>query len=72
MTRRRTHHRRESPELVMLAEINQRLVRIESNIDQVKEIATRNGAISGAVAGTVSGGLVATGIYLIKARLGLG
>ncbi|WP_447876846.1 hypothetical protein [Serratia fonticola] len=72
MTRRRTAHRRASPELAMLSEINQRLVRIESNIDQVKEIATRNGAISGAVAGTVSGSLVATGIYLIKARLGLG
>lgn len=73
MTRRRTDRRKAvSPELAILTEINQRLVRIESSVDVVKTTATRAGALSGAVAGTVSGGLVATGIYLIKTKLGLG
>ncbi|VFS40939.1 Uncharacterised protein [Serratia liquefaciens] len=45
---------------------------MESSLDDVKSSAIRQGAIAGAITGSVSGGLVYTTIMLIKAKLGVG
>ena len=58
-------------ELDLLKQIDTKLDRIETRVDNLQEVATKQGAIAGAVAGGIAGGLVATGITLIKARLGL-
>jgi tetrahydromethanopterin S-methyltransferase subunit G len=74
MVKRATRHRRgpaTTTELALLSEINQRLERIENNIDEVKSVATRQGAIAGGIAGTIGGGVVTTGILFIKAQLGM-
>ena len=57
-------------ELALLKQIDSKLDRIETRVDNLQEVATKNGAIAGAVAGSITGGLVATGIALIKARMG--
>lgn len=58
-------------ELEILADINVKLDRIETNITAIQVEATRRGAMAGAIAGGLSGGIIATAIVLIKARLGL-
>ncbi|AYJ94776.1 MULTISPECIES: hypothetical protein [Enterobacterales] len=75
MGRRASRYRRgpaTSAEMALLSEINQRLARMESSLDDVKSSAIRQGAIAGAITGSVSGGLVYTTIMLIKAKLGVG
>ncbi|EPP7669464.1 hypothetical protein ACUVNR_004582, partial [Yersinia enterocolitica] len=58
-------------DLEILADINVKLERIETNITSIQVEATRRGAMAGAIAGGLSGGIIATAIVLIKARLGL-
>ncbi|EQB2066955.1 TPA: hypothetical protein PXJ50_001666 [Yersinia enterocolitica] len=58
-------------DLEILADINFKLDRIETNIITIQTEATRRGAMAGAIAGGLSGGIVTTVIVLIKARLGL-
>ncbi|HDL7686825.1 TPA: hypothetical protein PXP22_001386 [Yersinia enterocolitica] len=58
-------------DLEILADINVKLDRIETNITSIQVEATRRGAMAGAIAGGLSGGVIATAIVLIKARLGL-
>ncbi|HEN3351671.1 TPA: hypothetical protein U5D73_000749 [Yersinia enterocolitica] len=58
-------------DLEILADINVKLDRIETNITSIQVEATRRGAMAGAIAGGLSGGIIATAIVLIKARLGL-
>ncbi|ENQ9729887.1 TPA: hypothetical protein ACPZFO_002175 [Yersinia enterocolitica] len=58
-------------DLEILADINLKLDRIETNMTTIQVEATRRGAVAGAIAGGLSGGLIATAIVLIKARLGL-
>lgn len=58
-------------DLEILADINLKLDRIETNMTEIQVEATRRGAVAGAIAGGLSGGLIATAIVLIKARLGL-
>ncbi len=58
-------------DLEILADINLKLERIETNMTVIQVEATRRGAVAGAIAGGLSGGLIATAIVLIKARLGL-
>lgn len=58
-------------DLEILADINLKLDRIETNMTAIQVEATRRGAVAGAIAGSLSGGLIATAIVLIKARLGL-
>ncbi|HEC1649388.1 TPA: hypothetical protein R1156_001299 [Yersinia enterocolitica] len=58
-------------DLEILADINSKLDRIETNITAIQVEATRRGAVAGAIAGGLSGGIIATAIVLIKARLGL-
>ncbi|ATN93626.1 hypothetical protein VW6B_22 [Pseudomonas phage VW-6B] len=75
MGRRASRYRRgpaTSAEMALLSEINERLARMEGNLDDVKSSAIRQGAIAGAISGGVSGGLVYTTILLIKAKLGVG
>lgn len=62
---------RTQQELELLKQIDSKLDRIESRVDNIQEVATKQGAIAGAVAGGITGGLVTAGIALIKARLGL-
>ena len=62
---------RTQQELDLLKQIDSKLDRIESRVDNIQEVATKQGAIAGAVAGGITGGLVTAGIALIKARLGL-
>ncbi|EOA2949950.1 hypothetical protein ACHZG5_000410 [Yersinia enterocolitica] len=57
-------------DLEILADINVKLERIETNITSIQVEATRRGAMAGAIAGGLSGGIIATAIVL-KARLGL-
>ncbi len=61
---------RTQQEVDLLKQIDTKLDRIEQRVDNLQEVATKQGAIAGAVAGSITGGLVATGITLIKARLG--
>lgn len=56
-----------SAELVLMEEMNARLVRIENNLDDVKRTAFKSGAIAGGVAG----GVVATAIMFVKALAGV-
>lgn len=75
MGRRTSRYRRvnaTSAEMALLSEINERLARMEGNLDEIKSSAIRQGAIAGAISGGVSGGLVYTTILLIKAKLGVG
>ncbi|CNI73359.1 Uncharacterised protein [Yersinia pekkanenii] len=58
-------------DLEILADINLKLERIETNMTAIQVEAPRRGAVAGAIAGGLSGGLIATAIVLIKARLGL-
>lgn len=44
---------------------------LEKHIKQIHDDCQKNARTHGAVAGAVSGGLVATGIALIKAKFGL-
>ncbi len=62
---------RTQQELDLLKQIDSKLDRIESRVDNIQEVATKQWAIAGAVAGGITGGLVTAGIALIKARLGL-
>lgn len=62
---------RTQQELDLLKQIDSKLDRIENRVDNIQEVATKQGAIAGAVAGGITGGLVTAGIALIKARLGL-
>lgn len=50
--------------------IYEKLDRIERRIDNIDAVASRKGAVAGAIAGGLSGCLVSTTIWLIKARLG--
>lgn len=50
--------------------IYEKLDRIERRIDNIDAAASKKGAVAGALAGGISGCLVSTTIWLIKARLG--
>ncbi|EBC4877343.1 hypothetical protein C2W27_14445 [Salmonella enterica] len=62
-----TRRAEKSAELVLLEDMNARLVRIEGNLDDVKHVASKSGAIAGGIAG----GIVATSIMFVKALAGL-
>jgi len=54
-------------ELALMQEMNARLKRIETNLEEVREQAAKTGAVAGAVSGSVSGALVAAVIMMLKA-----
>ncbi|MEZ3140816.1 hypothetical protein ACBQ88_17250 [Citrobacter braakii] len=70
MSRKRRRVTGYNAQLAKLDEINGRLINMESGLDDLKKVAVINGALSGAVSGTLCGGLIATGITLIKLRWG--
>ncbi|MDR5803417.1 hypothetical protein [Caballeronia sp. LZ001] len=61
----------DSPELQLLKKIDRRLDGIEQQIVTVERRAIQYGATAGAGAGTLAGGIVAFGISLARAKLGL-
>lgn len=62
-----SNHEKPSPEYQLLERIDKRLEGIENQIIHVEKTAARYGAI----AGGVSGGMVAAGILVAKIKLGL-
>lgn len=57
--------------LPILQEIHQQNKEMLVRIDSIEQSATKRGAVSGAVAGGLSGSIAAVGIELIKAKFGL-
>ncbi|MBN1085930.1 hypothetical protein JNO12_14835 [Erwinia aphidicola] len=55
----------------LLGRIDDRLERIESGMAHVHADAVRRGAVAGALAGSVTSGIITTAILLIQARLGM-
>lgn len=63
----KTNNENPSPEYKLLERIDKRLEGIENQITHVEKTAAR----SGAIAGGLSGGVVAAGILVAKIKLGL-
>lgn len=54
-------------ELALMQEMNARLKRIETSLDDVRYQAAKTGAVAGAVSGGVSGALVAAVVITLRA-----
>ncbi len=58
-------------ELLLLRKMSVQLDGFETRVDKIEARAIKAGAVAGLVGGAVSGGVVATGIALLKAKYGL-
>lgn len=58
-------------ELRLLRKMSDQMDGLGERIEKIEGRAIKVGAVAGAAAGAVSGGIVATGIALIKAKFGL-
>lgn len=55
----------------LLIELNKKMDRIDTKLNQIEKEANKKAVVSGAVAGGLCGGIVATCIVAIKAKMGL-
>lgn len=60
----------ESEELALLRKIDSNVDELRQGIKDAQRLATKSGAIAGSVAGAASGGIVAIGIAIARAKLG--
>jgi tetrahydromethanopterin S-methyltransferase subunit G len=61
----------ESQELMLLRKIDSRLDMLDAKIERTQEQAIKYGASAGATTGAISGGIIAIGLMLARAKLGL-
>ncbi|WP_434777678.1 hypothetical protein [Neisseria sp. Ec49-e6-T10] len=60
----------QSEQLRLLHQMNKKLDCIDSKVDRIETDVKKTAAITGAVAGGVTAGIVSTGIAILKAKLG--
>lgn len=59
-------------EMQLLQSIDDRLCELNTKIDDINQHTVKTAAKTGAIAGSISGGIVAVGISLLKAKFGIG
>lgn len=60
----------DTQQLELLRDIKSDIATLMTKVDNSQKLAIRNGAIAGAVSGSIAGGVVATGLQFIRHKLG--